>query len=197
MVCMANQSARTARGPEASRTAAIAAEYDALQGLVWVVWGSGLLLAAITGQILACISLGGFLTLAVPPWYRRRYGIVNPTTGRNLRVSIGLLIAASVVALSFQVDRSVELPVLLSLLALAGVLCVGQMLLLRRVGLSPVHWIVYFAVAVASTGPLAGWARGEGLSTYVLAVTGAATIALGLIDHLRLARALAPVHNEG
>lgn len=85
----------------------------------------------------------------------------------------------------------------ITLLCVAVVLAVGQRLSLRRIGLTPVHIAVYLAVAAAALIPglfvnFPFWVSGGFLSPYVLAVTGAACIIIGVTDHLRLARLMAP-----
>lgn len=93
----------------------------------------------------------------------------------------------------YLVDRQVRGPVLLTLLAVALSLGVGQYLMLRRTGLTPVHAAVYALVALSAAGPLVGLGLGGSLLPYVLAVTGAALVVVGLVDHRRLVRAFAPL----
>ena len=192
---MANQSADAYRGADLDRAVAVAAEYDALQGYAWVTLGAGLLLAALTGQEGVYLALGAVFTALVPSWYHQRYGLARPTGERNLRVALGTVLALVLLVTGFVLDRFWQPPVLITLLTLAVVLGVGQHLMLRRTGLTPVHRLVHGLVAVAAFAPLLGLGHGT-LLPYVLAVAGLALVVTGLVDHRRLVRLLGPADED-
>ncbi|GAA1435585.1 hypothetical protein GCM10009616_33040 [Microlunatus lacustris] len=192
---MANQSADAYRGADLDRAVAVAAEYDALQGYAWVTLGAGLLLAALTGQEGVYLALGAVFTALVPSWYHQRYGLARPTGERNLRVALGTVLALVLLVTGFVLDRFWQPPVLITLLTLAVVLGVGQHLMLRRTGLTPVHRVVHGLVALAACGPLLGLDHAA-LVPYVLAVAGAALVVTGLVDHRRLVRLLGPADED-
>ena len=192
---MANQSADAYRGADLDRAVAVAAEYDALQGYAWVTLGAGLLLAALTGQEGVYLALGAVFTALVPSWYHQRYGLARPTGERNLRVALGTVLALVLLVTGFVLDRFWQPPVLITLLTLAVVLGVGQHLMLRRTGLTPVHRLVHGLVAVAAFAPLLGLGHGA-LLPYVLAVAGLALVVTGLVDHRRLVRLLGPADED-
>lgn len=178
---------------DSSRAAAVAREYDALQGLTCVIMGVGCLGAAFLDQPAVWIALGGGLGSSANAWYVRRFGTVRPAPGRTAWSVLGAVVAVTLVLLGYVLDRLLRGPVLLTLLAVAASLAIGQHLLLRRVGLTLVHRFVHGLVALAALGPLVGLGRGDALLPYVLVVTGAALIVVGAVDHRRLVRAFAPV----
>ena len=192
---MANQSADAYRGADLDRAVAVAAEYDALQGYAWMTLGAGLLLGALTGQEAVWLALGAAFTALVPSWYHRRYGLARPTAERNLRVAIGSVVALVALLTGYILDRFWEPPVLVTLLTLAVVLGVGQHLMLRRTGLTPVHRVAHGLVALAAFAPLLGLGHGA-LLPYVLAVAGLALVVTGLVDHRRLVRLLGPADED-
>ncbi len=193
---MANQSADSRRPLDVRQAVAVAAEYDALQGYAWMTLGAGLLLGAATGQYAVYLALGATATALVPSWYHRRYGLARPTGERNLAVALGTGVALVLLVTGFVLDRFWQLPVLLTLLTLAGVLGVGQQLMLRRTGLTPVHRVVHGLVGLAAFGPLLGLGRGGALLPYVLVVAGLALLVTGLVDHRRLVRVLGPAEED-
>lgn len=95
------------------------------------------------------------------------------------------------------VDAVAFLPFSLSLLVVAVLFCVVKKLgSLPRVRLTPVHWVVCAALAAAAFAPLAGIGSTAFLSAYVLTTIGVAMIVMGLVDHARLVRAMAPLPVE-
>lgn len=168
---------------------AVARECDALMGLTSAVLGAGFLMAAVTGQPGVWIALGAAFSAMGTGWYHRRFGFARPRRGRLVRANLG----AAIVLVAFALDRRLAPPVVLSLLAVAAGLGVGQFLMLRRVGLTPVHWAVYAALVVAAFAPMAGVAN-QGLFTpFVLVAVGAGlVVVVGLVDHRRLVRAMGP-----
>lgn len=176
---------------DTARAVAVAREYDALQGLVLVVMGGALLFGSVVGQPAVWIALGGAACGSAPLWYERRFGTVKPPPGRTAWTALGAGAALMLFLGGYIVDRQVRGPVLLTLVALAISLGVGQYLQLRRTGLTPVHKAVYGLVALGAAGPLVGLGLGASLLPYILAVTGAALVVLGLVDHRRLVRSFA------
>ena len=175
---------------------AVAREYDALMGLSNVAMGLGCLLAAITGQTATWLALGALLSGASASWYVRRYGRVRGTSARNSLIFAGAMAVVVVLLLGFVLDRWLRGPVLLTLVAVAVSFAVGQLLLLRRTGLTPVHWAVYALVLLAAFGPLLGAPRGSAALPYVLTAAGLAMIVLGVVDHQRLVRILGPARPQ-
>jgi hypothetical protein len=181
---------------DTTRAAGLAREYDALQGLTFVVLGGAFLFGSLVDEPAVWIALGAAASASAPLWYQRRFGTVKPTPDRNAWVALGVATALLLFLGAYVADRHLRGPVLLTLLAVALSLGVGQHLMLRRTGLTPVHLAVYGLVALAAAGPLVGLGTGAQLLPYVLAVTGGALVVVGLVDHRRLVRALAPVEDE-
>ncbi len=178
---------------DTTRAANVAREYDALQGLSFVAMGAAFLVGSVIDQPAVWIALGAAASGSAPLWYQRRFGTVKPPPGRTAWVALGSVIALLLFLGGYVLDRHLRGPVLLTLVALALSLGVGQYLMLRRTGLTVVHVVVYALVAVAAAGPVVGWGRGEVLLPYILAVTGAALVVVGLVDHRRLVRSFAPL----
>lgn len=175
---------------------AVAREYDALQGLTYVALGGGFLFAAATGQPAIWIALGAAFGALAAGWYHRRYGFVRPRPDRASRLLVGSVVAILLILAGYVLDQWLRPPVSFSLLAIVVVLGGGQWLMLRRVGLTPVHWIVYALLVVAAFGPIVGWGVGGLFTPYVLVVTGLALLVVGVVDHLRLVRLLGPLPEE-
>jgi hypothetical protein len=192
------QSPGPAGGPDSidparvRRTSAVAREYDALMGLSLVVLGLGSVVAGLTGQTAVYLAIGAALSGASASWYIKRYGRVRSAGLRNLWIFTGSMTMVVILLVAFVLDRWLELPVLLTLLGLAASVAVGQFLMLRRTGLTPVHWCVYAALALAALAPVVGGPRGAEALPYVLVCAGVALIVLGLVDHRRLVQILGP-----
>lgn len=187
----------TAPDPErVRRAAAVAREYDALMGLSLVVLGLGCVVAGLTGQVAVYVAIGAALSGASASWYVKRYGRVRASGSRNALIFAGSMAMLVILLLGYVLDRWLQLPVLLTLLGLAVSLAVGQFLMLRRTGLTPVHWLVYAALALAACAPVAGWPRGADSLPYVLVTAGLALIVLGVVDHRRLVKILGPAETR-
>jgi hypothetical protein len=174
------------------RAAAVAREYDALMGLSLVVLGIGCVVAGLTGQFAVYVAIGAALSGASASWYVKRYGRVRAAGSRNALIFAGSMTMVVVLLVGYVLDRWLQLPVLLTLLGLAVSLAVGQFLMLRRTGLTAIHWAVYAALVVAAFAPVVGGPRGGDAQPYMLICAGAALIVLGLVDHRRLVQILGP-----
>lgn len=172
--------------------AAVAREYDALMGLSLVVLGIGCVVAGLTGQTAVYVAIGAALSGASASWYVKRYGRVRATGSRNSLIFAGSMAMVVVLLLGYVLDRWLQLPVLLTLIGLAVSLAVGQFLMLRRTGLTAIHWCVYGALGLAAFAPLVGGPRGGDAQQYMLICAGLALIVLGLVDHRRLVQILGP-----
>lgn len=179
-------------GERLRQAAAVTREYDALMGLSQVVLGIGAIVAGLTGQTAVYLAIGAALSGASASWYVKRYGRVRATSARNTLIFAGAMAMVVVLLVSYILDRWLEPPVLLTLIGLAVTLAVGQFLMLRRTGLTVVHWLVYAALVLAAFGPLVGGPRGGGALGYILVAAGIALIVLGIVDHRRLVRILGP-----
>lgn len=175
------------------RATALAREYDAMMGLGSVALGAGFVGAAITGQPGVWIALGVIFYGVIPEWYYRRLGFAPPRRDRTVRLLAGTVVVVAIVVAAVVVDRWLSPPVSLTLLAAAGVIGGSQFLMLRRVGLTALHWIVYAALVACAFAPLLGVGMNGPSSAFVLVVVGLSLIMLGLIDHLRLVRLLGPL----
>jgi hypothetical protein len=178
------------------RAVALAREYDGLMGLSYVALGLGFLYAAVTDQPAIGIALGAAFSALAVTWYVRRFGGVKPRSGRATRLFAGAMIAVVVILIGYLLDRWLSPPVSLSVLAVALVLGGGQFLTLRRIGLTPIHWIVYGLLVIAAFGPLLGLGVGGLFSTYALTVTGVALVVVGIVDHRRLAEMMGPTPEQ-
>ncbi len=178
------------------RAVALAQEYDGLMGLSYIALGLGFLYAAVTDQPAIGIALGAAFSGLATSWYVRRFGGVKPRPGRSSRLFAGAMIAVVILIVAFVLDRWLTPPVSLSILAMVLVLGGGQFLTLRRVGLTPIHWVVYGLLAIAALGPLVGLGVGGLTSTYVLTVIGIALIVVGFVDHRRLVKMMGPTPQQ-
>ncbi|MET1007588.1 MAG: hypothetical protein ABWX96_18700 [Propionibacteriaceae bacterium] len=196
------QSPGPAAGPDSidparvRRASAVAREYDALMGLSLVVLGLGSVVAGLTGQTAVYLAIGAALSGASASWYIKRYGRVRAGGLRNLWIFAGAMTLVVILLVAYVLDRWLQLPVLLTLLGLAASLAIGQFLMLRRTGLTPAHWCVYAALALAALAPVVGGPRGAEALAYVLVCAGVALIVLGLVDHRRLVQILGPAETS-
>lgn len=167
---------------------AVAQEYDALMGLVTVFLGAGLLMGAATGRPGFWVVFGGVVGLLSTNWYYRRFGYVRMRMGRLWRYVAGIIVGVVIVGAALRIDEWLAPPVSVTLLAVALVAGVGDYLMLRRVGLTPVHWAGFGMLVIASAAPLFGVGSDGFDSPFVLSVIGVVMVAIGLTDHLRLVR---------
>lgn len=178
------------------RATTFAQEYDALMGLSMVPLGGGFILAAVTGYVAVCIGLGSAFAILVIAWYNRKYGAVRPKSGRNRAMVLGVVVAIVLIVTGWILDELLATPVSLSLLAIAISYGLGEWLMLRRIGFTPVHWVVCLLFLVAAFGPAIGIGSIGLFSAYTLACTGTALIVIGLVDHVRFVRLIGPTPAE-
>lgn len=174
------------------RTAAVAADYTNLQGLINVTTGVGLVLWALDHPTWAVVVIG-FGAAGWALYYRRRFG---RTVGRaSAPATAGLVVAAFAVCMvGYVVDGLLAGPVLVLPLLAAGCFATAYRLGFRHVGVTPVHWAVVALLVVSAFAPLLGLGA-LGARTGVLAL-GAALAVVGLVDHVRLVRAMQPVPRD-
>jgi len=179
-------------GTDLRRTAAVAADYEQLQGLITATTGGGLVLLALGSSTWAAITCA----LGVAVWtsyYQARFG--RAVSRRSAARSIVSVLAALIVCIAgFVVDGLLSWPVLL--LPLAAALC---LLLLfrsgyRHVGVGPVHWVALGLVVLSAFAPLAGLAV-LGARTGMLSL-GLGMLLIGVADHVRLVRSMKPVPRD-
>lgn len=180
-------------GTRLRQATAVTREYDAMMGLCLVVLGIGSVIAGLTGQMAIYLALGAALSATSVSWYVKRYGRVRATKSRNTLTFVGSMAMVVLLLLGFVLDRWLVLPVLLTLVVLAFSLAVAQLLMLRRTGLTVMHWVVYAALLLAAFAPMVGGPRGGAALDYILVAAGIALIVLGIVDHRRLVRILGPV----
>lgn len=167
---------------------AVAHEYDALMGLVSIIMGAGFLLGAATGSPAVWVLVGSLAGLASMHWYYQRFGFVRMRSDRMVRYVAGIVLGVVVVGAAVGLDVRMTVPVSLTLLAAALTLGVGEFLMLRRMGLTPVHWGSFAVLVLAAFAPLVGVGADGPRSPFVLVVIGVVLIAIGVTDHLRLVK---------
>ncbi|MBB3325153.1 hypothetical protein [Microlunatus antarcticus] len=174
------------------RTAAVAADYTQLQGLINASTGVGFALWALgqPGSGGVVIGIGAAVGVA---YYRRRYG---RAVGRaSLLATLAFVLAAFVLCLvGYVLDRLAVSPVLLLPLLAAVSLAAGYRLGYRHVGVTRAHWAAVALLVLGSLTPLVGLDV-LGPRTGVL-LLGAAMVVIGLADHVRLVAAMKPVPRD-
>ena len=189
---MTNQVNDLRTGTDLRRTAAVAADYTQLQGLINVTTGIGLGLWAFGWGLWAAVVMG----VGVAVWsgyYRRRFG---RAVGRGSLVgSLVATGAAFVVCMTGLVlDRLAVSPVLLLPLLAAVCFVVGYRIGYRHVSVTWAHWVAVALLVLSAFTPLVGLDV-LGPHTGVLAL-GAAMAVVGLADHLRLVATMRPVPHD-
>ena len=138
------------------------------------------------------LSIFVFGTGWINRWYRRLFGVVsNPKVNQPLdRVSYLVLVPAIVVGA--VIDAMFQLPVSFYTLALAG----GLLWARHATGGGRPHyfWVAGTMIAAAFLPAILG----DGSSTIqlALAVMGAGSILIGILDHLELTRIFKPIKEE-
>ena len=174
------------------RTAAVAADYEVLQGLITAATGAGLLVWAFGSSTWATIVMALGVAVGVG-YYQKRFGKAVSRHSAILTVAFAL-VAVVVGSAAYGVDRTLGLPVLVLPLAAAVLMLVGFLWGYRHVGVEPAHWVALGLVAVSAFVPLVGL---DGLRERTgLLSLGAALVLIGLVDHARLVRSMKPVPRD-
>lgn len=174
------------------RTAAVAADYTTLQGLINVTTGVGLVLWALgwTTWVGPVIGLGA---VAGAVYYRLRFG--RAVRRGSAAATAVLVMAAFVVCMvGYVADGLLAGPVLVLPLLAAACFAGAYRFGYRHVGVTRAHWAVAALLAVTAFAPLVGLGALEA-RTGVLTL-GVAMAAVGLLDHVRLVRAMKPVPRD-
>lgn len=174
------------------RTAAVAADYETLQGLVTATTGAGLLVWAFGSSQWAAIVIALGVAVGVG-YYQKRFGKAVSRHSAVLTITYAL-IAVLVCGTAYSIDRTIGLPVLIFPLLAAAFLGVGFRWGYRHVGVGPVHWVALAFVVLSALTPLVGldvFGAATGLASL-----GVAMIAVGIVDHLRLVRSMKPVPRD-
>ncbi|MDX2004808.1 MAG: hypothetical protein SFU83_05970 [Meiothermus sp.] len=143
------------------------------------------------------IYAGGFVlfaagTLSVSRWYRRLFGVVsNPGVNQSLDRRTYLIFIPVIVG-SVVMDLTFQLPVSLYALALAA----GLLWSRQVTGGGRPHyvWIAGLMIAAAFLPGVMG--DDSSAIQFALAVMGAGSIAIGILDHLELTRIFKPVSGD-
>ena len=174
------------------RTAAVAADYTQLQGLINATTGIGLALWAFGWPLGAAIVMG----VGVAVWsgyYRHRFGgAVGLGSLVGSLVAVGAAFVVCMVGL--VLDRLAVSPVLLLPLLAAVCFVVGYRIGFRHVGVTWAHRAAVALLVVSSLAPLVGLDV-LGPRTGVL-VLGAAMVIVGFADHVRLVTTMKPVPRD-
>lgn len=182
----------------AERAADLARDFGALTRLDSAALGLSYAVCGLSGNW-GLMSLGIVAGVGCRWWYRRRFGVVLERTEHSWRFAgVGLAFAALGIA-SFVVDDRGLLPFSCLLLVAAAGMVALNVVGLARVGATPAHWAVCAGLVVAALVPAAEGGTSAPSSGYVGVVAGAVMIVIGLVDHVRLVRALppAPVEQAG
>lgn len=180
-----------------TRAADVAADYEALQGLTPMLMGAALLFMGISDNLgIGAVFLACSVAIGEGHYYKK-YGRANTKASSRWRTVVLALgwVLASCVGLVF--DRWAGIPVALGTLICGLALIPFDRIQYRHVGSTRIHWAVIGGLAASSLVPLlAGWGSPDWLWRYSIAVIGVAMVIRGLVDHLRLTKALAPVAAE-
>lgn len=177
------------------RATAFAQEYDALMGLSMVPLGAGLILTAITDNAFWML-FGALAAFVVIGWYNRKYGAVRPKPGRTVVMALGTVVALVLITAGDVLDRYLDPPVSLSLLAVTISIAIGSWLMSRRTGQTPAHWIAFALLLLMAFGPAVGIGSVGLFVPYTLIPLGIVFIVLGLTDHRRFVQLIGPAPTE-
>jgi hypothetical protein len=174
------------------RAAAVAADYEQLQGLITATTGAGLLVWAFGsstwGAIIIALGAGVWSS-----YYQKRYG--KAVTRHSVLLALVWTFVGLVVCLAgWAVDQVAGLPFLVLPLLAAACMLAAFRGYYRHVGVTPVHWAALAFVALGSLArPLGLDALGPDTG---LAFLGVGALAVGLADHARLVRFMKPVPRD-
>ena len=203
---MTNQTGAGATSDDLRHTAAVAADYNQLQGLTTATTGLGLAVWALGGSFAGPIIIAVGVSITVT-WYEKRYGKVRQRGA--LRSSIGMILLAVLAVLAaFAADGVLGPPgpifpslaggpgTFPLLLPLVGAVClaISYKVAYRHVGVTWIHWAVAGLLALSAFLPLLGLAT-LGASTGVL-LLGVALVVVGIVDHVRLVTTMKPVPRD-
>lgn len=177
---------------ELRRTAAVAADYEQLQGLITATTGAGLLLWAFGSSTWAAIVIA----LGAGVWssyYQKRFGKAVTRHSVLLAVvwtGVGLVVCWT----GWVVDQVAGLPFLVLPLLAAACMLAAFRGYYRHVGVTTVHWAALALVALGTLArPLGLDALGPDTG---LVPFGVGLVAIGLVDHARLVRSMKPVPRD-
>jgi hypothetical protein len=174
------------------RTAAVAADYTTLQGLINVTTGLGFVLWALDHSSWAAVVMG-LGAGAGSLYYRWRFG--QAVRHGSVVATLAVVLSAFVICMAGLVlDRLLAGPVLTLPLLAAACLAVAYRLGYRHVGVTRTHWAAVALLVVGSLAPLLGLAV-LGASTGML-LLGVAVVLVGVADHVRLVAAMKPVPRD-
>jgi hypothetical protein len=174
------------------RTAAVAADYTQLQGLINVTTGLGLVLWGL-GRPEWCSWVIAVGVVVGTAYYRRRFG---RAVGRgSLLASLGVTAAAFVVCtVGYLADARTGWPVLVLPLLGAACFVAAYRIGLRHVGVTAAHRVAVGLLVLSAFAPLVGLG-GLGARTGVLSL-GLALAVVGVADHVRLVTTMKPVPRD-
>ncbi|SEP67817.1 hypothetical protein [Microlunatus flavus] len=174
------------------RTAAVAADYEVLQGLITASTGVGLVVWAFGSSTWATIVIALGVAVGVG-YYQKRFGKAVSRHSALLTIAYAL-VAVVVCGTAYSIDRALGLPVLVLPLAAGALLAVGYRWGYRHVGVGPAHWVALAVVVLSAFAPLVGL---DGLRERVgLFSLGLALVVVGLVDHARLVASMKPVPRD-
>ena len=175
------------------RASAVASDYEALQGLITLGAGVGLIVMALASTPL----YGAVLVAAAVPigqgYYFKKYGRVRQNSGQTWAAVGSAVVAAVVACVGIMADASLQLPVMLGPLTGAVALLVFGGLNYRHVGVTRIQLAAVAVLAVGALIPLTGLVDPDVFWRVDVWLIGLALIVFGAVDHHRLTNAMRPV----
>ena len=177
------------------RAGAVAADYEALQGLITVGTGIGLILmTTFDTPAFGAIVVGAAGAIG-QGYYYQKYGKVRQTSGQVWAAVAVAIIVVLVACAGIIVDAFAGLPIMLGPLTGALGLFVFCLLNYRHVGVTRIHLAVVAVLPFGALLPLTGLVT-DHFWTVDLWLLGLAWIVIGLGDHRRLTGVLKPAADE-